>query len=69
MIEAINERYDSGDDYGPNECGLYTSGIAVGNHGNAIEFFAKTQDEASARRDLVLSLIHAEQDRQGIRHD
>lgn len=44
-----------GDDSGPNECGMYTAGIAIGNHGNAIECHGTTMTAAQDRRDDILA--------------
>lgn len=54
---AINCNYTEGQEYGPNESDMFTAGIKVNDHGNAIEFFGHSAEEARSRRDYVLGLI------------
>lgn len=48
-----------GDTYGPNESGMFTSGINLEKHGNAIECHAKSAERAEGIRDAILHALRA----------
>lgn len=43
-----------GDDYGPNDSDMFTSGIHIAPHWNAIECYGQTLDSAQTIRDQIL---------------
>ena len=56
MLES-NRVWSKGDVYGPNDSSIYTAGIHVGDHGNAVECYGKTKEEADERRALILGAL------------
>lgn len=61
FASASSCTYAPGHVDGPNIDGISTAAINVGDHGAAIEFHAKTTEEAQGRRDYVLALIAMDQ--------
>ena len=56
--------WSKGDTYGPNDSGMYAAGISIKSekgdlHGNAIECFGVTIEEATLRQGLVLESMWA----------
>ena len=49
-------KLEMGDDWGPNDTGVFTAGIRIGDHGNAVECYGSTLKEAQERRDAILAL-------------
>jgi len=57
-LKAGDTFIEEGDDY-------WTAGIHVGDHGNAIECYRSTEDEANALRDFILEALSVAQKRGG----
>lgn len=53
----MSEKFTKGDTYGPNECGIWQSGISTGGWGNRIEVYGNSEAHARKLRDRVLDAL------------